>query len=242
MKKKIRKILIGIGAAIILLVFFAGYKIASLYIIKQEIMGDGRYDIRIRCNVSDGIIHEYIPMLEIVGIDVDEIILLAQKDASEYKGELYVNGYDEPVVEFYESGEKVYINISSIVRFVSKQGENILPDKIVEILDFEKDYYITNDAVEELVGKRDRTLEESIGKMIDIKFRYSLGILNADKRNVKGTLETDKGKIKFNISYKENNKICLDKPNFAISKFDVIVARKVSEYIVELYREHRKNE
>lgn len=242
MKKKIRKILIGIGAAIILLVFFAGYKIASLYIIKQEIMGDGRYDIRIRCNVSDGIIYEYIPMLEIAGIDVDEIILLAQKDASEYKGELYVNGYDEPVVEFYESGEKVYINISSIVRFVSKQGENILPDKIVEILDFEKDYYITNDAVEELVGKRDRTLEESIGKMIDIKFRYSLGILNADKRNVKGTLETDKGKIKFNISYKENNKICLDKPNFAISKFDVIVARKVSEYIVELYREHRKNE
>lgn len=242
MRKKKKKIIIGIMVVIILLVFFAGYKIASLYIMKQEIMGSGKYDIRIRCNVSDSIIYEYIPMLEMAGIDVDEIVLLVQKDSSDYQGKLYVNGYDEPVVEFYESGEKVYINLSSIVRFISKQGENILSDKIVEILDFEKDYYITNDAVEELVGKSDRTLGESIGKMIDIKFSYSLGILNTGKRNVKGTLETENGKIKFNISYKKNNKISLEKPRFAISKFDVIVARKVSEYIVELYKEHRKNE
>lgn len=236
MKKKVKKIVAIILVIVLVVLIFIGYKVVPLLIMKNEIAGSGSYSLEMNCKISDEIIFEYLPILEMTDIDVDNIKLKAQKDGNIYYGELYINEVNTPVLEFYEKEKAVYINISSIIKFIRIEGEDVLPEKILGLLDFEKDIYISGGAIEELVGESDRSLEEFVGEMLDFKFDYSLGIFDGNKRNINGNLQTSKGKIQFEVVYRKDKGIKLDTPDRVISKLDVIIIKQIVNMLKESHK------
>lgn len=175
--KKILKILAVFTVIITVLAgilwFFLGEYFA-LWIVKDEVMGDGSYTFEIDCELN-GNEDESLVFLEKMGITISTIHLSVDKKDDLYHGLLYVNDEDVPVIEFYEQDKEVKINISVIMRYVSwRMGDSIFSG-LTSKLDVEKNIYVTDGAIEELLGKSevktDDFLQQFVGFNTDIKFK-----------------------------------------------------------------------
>ena len=176
-KNKIIKVVIII---LCLVVVYIAFKIVPFLIMKTEISGKGKYDITIKCDVEKSV-DEYIPYLSFLGVDARDLKIDIEKDGDIYHGLCYVNNQDVPVLEFYQHGDKFLVNLSTIISYIGLASEGMLQDKLTSLMEINKDMFITTEALEELVGKKDEDVENSVIKLIDIKRIPKICLINDNK-------------------------------------------------------------
>jgi hypothetical protein len=177
---KSRKVYILVFAIVMMVAMYFLCQLLNLLLIKKNLEGDGKCHITLKCQVSDSV-NNYIPYLHYIGIDVKELKLVLDKDENKYYGKLYVNDGNRIAMEFYKDDEDMMVNISGLISYIAYENRDILPDKLVDMLDNDKDIYMTTDAIEELVGSSDMSVSEEILKIVDIQGSTSLSLI---KKNI----------------------------------------------------------
>lgn len=172
-----KAIIISIILIISLIITYIANQILPLYMIKGNMGANGKCHFELRCHVSENI-NKYMPYLDYMRIKVEKIIFKMDKDGHKYHGKVYVNDNDRVALEFYRDNDETVINVSELVSYIAYENSDILPDKLVDMADTDKDIYMTTEAIGELVGDNsDISIGEEILKIIDIKGSLSVGII-----------------------------------------------------------------
>lgn len=167
MKRRIKWVVIIFIGIIALTMAFIGVTIVPYFIIKNDFTGDGKYHIVMKYHLSESL-GNYIPLIEKMGIDVDNIVLDLQKDGDLYYGNLYINDNDKAILEFFQRKSTIMFNIRTILSYVAEETDGYLPDTIMNMIDMDNDLYITGEAIQELVGMESKPVERTLSDYVTI--------------------------------------------------------------------------
>lgn len=151
-------------------------QILPLYLLGKNIKGKGKCHLEIECHITENI-GKYLPYLYYMGINVEKITVELDKDGSVYHGTVYVNDSDRIALEFYNDNDDTVINVSRLIAYIACENQDILPDKLTELLDIQKNIYMTTDSIEELVGSSDVSIGEEILKLVEVHGVPSFSII-----------------------------------------------------------------
>ena len=189
-KKVIIITMICISLIICLFITYIANQILPLYLIKKSMGDKGKCHFELRCHISEDI-NKYMPYLDYMGVTVERVTFKMDKDGHKYHGKVYINDSDKIALEFYRNDDNTVINVSELVSYIAYENSDILPDKLVDIANADKDIYMTTEAIGELVGDNsDISIEDEILKIIDIKGKPSAGVIKkhmfTDNKNMHG--------------------------------------------------------
>lgn len=192
MKMKDKRKRITIVAIILVISIVVGCiaeQIMPLLLLKYSIQDKGKCHLELECLVTENI-EKYLPFLQYMRMDVQKITLLLDIDGDVYHGTVHLNDNDSVAMEFYKDKEDTVINVSKLVAYMANEHKEILPDKLVEIMDTKRDVYMTTDSIEELVGSSDVSVGDEILKLVEVHGIPSVGMISdnvfSERRNLPG--------------------------------------------------------